>query len=127
MTAAALAAIHRDGRFLMQRRDPLAKRFPGLWEFPGGKVEPGETPREAVVRELEEEIGWRPEAAEALGRIDHDYPWGRAELHLFLCGGAPRPRTELAWGWFTARELLRLAMPEANLRLAGILERRIRA
>jgi mutator protein MutT len=117
VSRAALAAVHRAGRFLLQRRDARSAHLPGLWEFPGGKVEPGEDPAAAVLRELEEEIGWRPGAVLPLCRLEHDYGWGSLEFHLFLCEGDPRPRTELAWAWFTPAEMARLPMPAASLRL----------
>lgn len=114
---AALAAIRHQGRLLLQRRDVASRRFPGLWEFPGGKVEAGETPREAVLRELQEEIAWVPADLAGLGSLDHAYAWGRITFHLFLCEGNPVPRTTLAWGWFSPAEAGRLPMPEANARL----------
>jgi mutator protein MutT len=117
----SLAAIHRDGRFFLQRRSAAAKRFPGLWEFPGGKVEAGETPREALVRELREEVDWAPAEAEALPAIRYAYPGLAVEFTPFLCKGDQAPVTGLAWGWFTLAELARLPMPEANRHISTLL------
>jgi 8-oxo-dGTP diphosphatase len=121
--AVAVAIIRHRGRCFLQRRDPAARVAPGLWEFPGGKLEPGETPLAALVRELREETGWTPGPALALGPLGHDYPYGRIDLHPFLCDAGPGPRpalaTGLAWGWFTRAELARLPMPGANRGLLG--------
>jgi 8-oxo-dGTP diphosphatase len=118
-TAVAVALILDRGRCFVQRRDPAARRFPGLWEFPGGKLEPGESPRAALLRELREELRWRPDRARALPALGHAYPDFTVLLHPFLCAGTEPPRTALAWGWFTRGQLARLAMPEASRRLLG--------
>jgi mutator protein MutT len=116
----ALGLIRRQGRFFLQRRAPGASAFPALWEFPGGKVEPGETPREALLRELQEEVQCAPERVTALPTLRHAYPGLEVELHPFLCAGGTAPATELAWGWFTLAELAALPMLEAN---RGLLEK----
>ena len=120
----AVGAIERDGRFFLQRRSAAARRFPGLWEFPGGKVEAFETPAEALVRELAEEIEWVPDALAPLPVIHYAYPGLQLDLCPFLCHGPGRPATALAWAWFTAAELAFLPMPEANRHLLPLLERR---
>jgi 8-oxo-dGTP diphosphatase len=114
-----VALILSRGRCFVQRRDPAARRFPGLWEFPGGKLEPGETPREALERELLEELRWRPGTAASRPALAHAYADFSVILHPFLCEGAEAPRCALAWGWFTRAELARLPMPEAS---RGLLE-----
>ncbi|MDR3670802.1 MAG: NUDIX domain-containing protein [Holophaga sp.] len=118
-TAVAVALILDRGRCFVQRRDPAARSFPGLWEFPGGKLEPGETPRAALLRELLEELRWRPDRAEPLPPQEHAYPDFAVILHPFRCTGAEPPRTGLAWGWFARSQLDRLPMPEASRRLLG--------
>lgn len=118
-TAVAVALILRQGRCFAQRRDPAAARCPGLWEFPGGKLEPLEAPEAALRRELMEELGWRPAAAVALPVLRHAYPDLAVALHPFLCTGAGTPRSALAWGWFTRSELELLPMPAANQGLLG--------
>ena len=113
----ALGLIARDGRWFLQRRDPANPVLAGRWEFPGGKVEAPEAPREALLRELEEELAWRPERLEALPVLRHEYAQRIVLLHPFRCSGPGRPATELAWGWFTVSEMRGLPIPEANLPL----------
>lgn len=110
----AVALIGREGRWFLQRRDPAGAVLPGLWEFPGGKVEPGEAPEAALRRELREEVAWAPEGMEPLPALVHAYPDRVVTLHPFRCWGAGHPSTELAWGWFTPVEIRRLPIPEAN-------------
>lgn len=121
--AVAVAIIRHGGRCFLQRRDAGARVASGLWEFPGGKLEPGESPLAALVRELREETGWAPGPTVALEALVHDYPYGRIVLHPFLCDAGtdrrPALATGLAWGWFTPAELARLPMPEANRSLLG--------
>ncbi|NWJ42425.1 MAG: NUDIX domain-containing protein [Geothrix sp.] len=114
MTEVALALLRRGDRWFLQRRDPANAVLPGLWEFPGGKVEAGETPQAALARELREEVG--------LGLCEAR-PWpvldGPIRLHPFLVETQGEPRTSLAWGWFTAPEMLRLSMPPRNTDLVA--------
>jgi 8-oxo-dGTP diphosphatase len=114
--AVAVAFIEREGRVFLQRRAADSRRFPALWELPGGKVEPGETPREALERELLEELAWRPEQAECLVSLEYAYADGPVALHAFRCPlAAPAVlRTDLAWGWFRWHEVLALPLPEAT-------------
>ncbi|WP_243300667.1 NUDIX domain-containing protein [Geothrix oryzisoli] len=109
MTEVALALICRDGRCFLQRRAASNPVMPGLWEFPGGKVEALETPLDALRRELREEVGVVFEAATELPVIE-----GPVRLHPFLVEGPDRPRTDLAWGWFTPGEMAHLPIPPAN-------------
>lgn len=109
MTEVVLALILRDGRYFLQRRDSANPVLPGLWEFPGGKVEPSETPLEALRRELQEEVGLVLDAHQALPVLE-----GRLRLHPFLIECRGNPHTALAWGWFTPEEMLRLPIPPAN-------------
>lgn len=119
MTVVALGLLRRGNRWFLQRRDPANAVLPGLWEFPGGKVETGETPLQALVREWREETGTELEAAEPWPAIE-----GTVRLCPFLVTVAGAPRTALAWGWFTVEELRFLAVPPANrpliLSLAGL-------
>ncbi len=94
MLVVAAALIDRDGRVLIAQR-PEGKAMAGLWEFPGGKVEPGETPEAALIRELDEELGidtWASCLA-PLSFASHAYPEFHLLMPLFACRkwqGTPR-------------------------------------
>jgi mutator protein MutT len=119
---AAIALIRRGSRYFLQRRAFDSGHLPGLWEFPGGKLEPGESPEQALLRELAEEIGVRPEWLRALPEQHHCYPDRQVSLHPFLCAIAAEPSTALAWGWFLPAEMAGLPMPVANQGLIAGLE-----
>ena len=114
MIRVAIALIHREGRWFLQRRDPMNPILPGLWEFPGGKIREGESEETALRRELREELDWEPTRAEALAAVIHAYPDRTVELHPFRCEGSGPLTTELGWGWFKPDEIARLPIPEAN-------------
>jgi 8-oxo-dGTP diphosphatase len=97
------AVIERDGRIFLARRPP-GKLLGGLWEFPGGKIEQGESAHEALHRELAEELGCRVHIHEALPPFEHAYPWCVIRLHAFRCtlkADSPEPmpleHSELIW------------------------------
>ena len=121
--AVAIALLRREGRWFLQRRDLSSDHLAGLWEFPGGKVEPGETPETALRRELMEELSWMAGGLHALDAITHAYPDRLVTLHPFMAEGPDLPRTALAWGWFGADEASRLRVPEANAPLVELLGR----
>jgi 8-oxo-dGTP diphosphatase len=123
----AIALVDGEGRVLVQQRPP-GKPMPGLWEFPGGKVEPGEVPEAALVRELAEELGIGI-AIEALTPIAFASE-ALGERHLLLLlylarawQGAVEPRHASALQWVHPTEMRALAMPPADLPLVDALER----
>jgi 8-oxo-dGTP diphosphatase len=122
---AAVALIDADGRVLLAQR-PEGKSMAGLWEFPGGKVEPGETPEAALIRELHEELGidtWASCLA-PLTFASHAYPDFHLLMPLFACRkwqGAPEPREHQALKWVRPAKLRDYPMPPADLPLIPIL------
>ena len=117
LSPVVLGLVQRNGRWFLQRRDPLNAVLPGRWEFPGGKAGQGESLEEALRRELSKELEWEPSSCTALAPVEHRYPDrpDRAvRLHPFSCEGEFVIRTRLSWGWFTLDEMRRLPIPEAN-------------
>lgn len=121
----AVALIDVDGRILLTQR-PEGKSMAGLWEFPGGKVEPGETPENALIRELEEELGidtWASCLA-PLTFASHSYPDFHLLMPLFACRrwqGAPQGREGQALKWVRPDALRDYPMPPADIPLIPIL------
>jgi 8-oxo-dGTP diphosphatase len=95
--------VQPDGRYLLAQR-PAGKPYEGYWEFPGGKLEPGETVEAALVRELHEELGIDVEACHRWHTLEHDYP--HAYVRLYFCKvtawrGEPHGREGQAFVWQT--------------------------
>lgn len=108
-----------NGRLLIQRRAEDAM-LGGLWEFPGGKCEPGEPPLDACRRELREELGIEVSTGARIAEIDHAYSHFRITLHAFPCrirSGEPQPRNGQPIAWVTREELSSYAFPRANRKL----------
>lgn len=102
------AIIHRGGRVLVGQRRK-ADRHSLKWEFPGGKVEAGETPQQALVRELREELQIEAEVGKELARYEHDYPSG-SRVHLLFFSvnafsGEPKAQVFEQICWAELREL----------------------
>ncbi|MFS0738764.1 (deoxy)nucleoside triphosphate pyrophosphohydrolase [Sphingomonas sp. 1P06PA] len=122
----AAALIDADGRVLVQQR-AAGQTMAGLWEFPGGKVEPGETPEDALVRELREELGIDVATACLAPGPFASEPLGERHLllMLYLCRkwqGVPQPLDAVALRWCRPLALHGLAMPPADKPLIGLLE-----
>ena len=120
------AVVERAGRLLVTQRDP-AKHLGGLWEFPGGKREPGESLEACLARELDEELGVRVRVGARTAIVPWTYPDRRVLLHFFRCqltGGRIRSREGQPYRWVTPDELQSLPMPPADAAVvAGLRER----
>ncbi|WP_298905359.1 8-oxo-dGTP diphosphatase MutT [uncultured Aliiroseovarius sp.] len=121
----AVALIDPDGRILLAQR-PEGKSMAGLWEFPGGKVEQGETPEAALVRELHEELGietWNSCLA-PLSFASHSYDDFHLLMPLFACrkwSGTPTPREGQVLKWARVNQLRDFPMPPADIPLIPVL------
>jgi 8-oxo-dGTP diphosphatase len=125
MTVVAAALIDAEGRVLLQQRAP-GRAMAGLWEFPGGKVEPGELPEAALVRELDEELGIATDEAALEPACFASAPVGGRHmiLLLYLCRawrGEPRPLDASALKWLTPAQMAPAEMPPADQPLIALL------
>lgn len=125
LLVAAVALIDGDGRILLAQR-PAGKSMAGLWEFPGGKIEIGEAPEEALIRELREELGVDTQASclAPLTFASHDYGQFHILMPLFICRrwqGTPQPYEGQTLAWVRAQDLRNYPMPPADLPLVPIL------
>lgn len=125
----AAALIDPDGRVLIAERPP-GKEMAGLWEFPGGKIEAGETPEQALIRELEEELGVQVKepCLAPFTFASHSYAHFHLLMPLYICrrwDGVPAPREHAAIKWVKPRDLIanpaRYPMPAADLPLLPML------
>ncbi len=101
------AIIRQDGKFLICQR-PANKNCGLLWEFPGGKIEPGETGEQCIIRECQEELGVTLRVERELTDITHEYPDRIVHLHFFLCDivqGELERKEHNAFAWITSEEI----------------------
>lgn len=127
MLVVAAALIDAQGRVLLAQR-PAGKSLAGLWEFPGGKLEVGESPEAALVRELAEELGVvaAPDALMPLAFASHSYSDFHLLMPLFLLhhwAGLATPREGQALAWVPSARLADYPMPPADLPLIPVLQR----
>lgn len=118
LLVAACALVDADGRVLLGQR-PEGKKLAGLWEFPGGKVEPGETPEAALIRELFEEVGIATKEAclAPLTFASHSYDEFHLLMPLFVCRrfeGTARGLEGQALKWVRPRDMRNYPMPPAD-------------
>lgn len=126
MLLVVAAAMVRGDQVLVQQR-PEGTQMAGLWEFPGGKIEPGESPEAALVRELREELGIEVDPAAPVPLTFASAPLGERHLLLLLYRldswqGTPEPHHAIALRWADMATLRTLPMPPADLPFLGVLD-----
>jgi mutator protein MutT len=114
---ASVAVIEKDGKILISKR---LKKSPlgSCWEFPGGKLESGETPEECAVREVQEEVGIVVQPQKILDSLWYDYPHGQVHLHFVQCtwvSGEPQALECEAVQWIEAHEFSSYDFPPADI------------
>jgi len=117
----AVALLDKYGRILLSKR-PEGKKLAGLWEFPGGKVDPGETPERALIRELQEELGidTRASCLAPIGFASHAYEDFHLLMPLYVCRvwqGTPQGREGQELAWVRPQRLGDYPMPPADIPL----------
>jgi mutator protein MutT len=120
------ALIFRDGKLLITRRHAKS-HLGGLWEFPGGKRESGETFEQCLVREIREELGVEIVVGELFEEVSHAYPEKSVRLKFFVCqlrSGEPQPLDCAAVNWVAKTELADFAFPAADAQLLEKLQAR---
>lgn len=119
-TIHVVAAVIRDGEGRIFATQRGYGPYKDGWEFPGGKIEPGETPEEALKREIREELDAEIEVGEPAGRIEYDYPEFHLSMDCFFCvllSGAPILKEHEAAKWLSREELDSVAWLPADLSL----------
>lgn len=117
------AVIERDGLILCARRGP-GRALPGLWEFPGGKVEAGEGEAEALAREIREELGASIEVGSFVAEVDHDYDDFKLRLRAYralIIVGEPNPAEHEELRWLPPARLQELRWAAADLPIVAAL------
>lgn len=120
-----VAVIVNDGKVLIDRRLPRGE-MANLWEFPGGKIEAGETAEECIVREIQEELGVVVRVNRFLTEITHSYPSFVVTLYVYLCEivtGTPQPLQCAEIAWVRVPQLHEFEFPPANLPIICLLQK----
>lgn len=113
------AVIHQNGKILIAQR-PLDGMLGGLWEFPGGKQEDGETLAECLQREIKEELGLEIEVGQPVTVVNHSYSHFKITLHAFCCqllGGTPQSIGVAGWQWVTLDEMGAFPFPRTDQKI----------
>ncbi|MFC5370450.1 (deoxy)nucleoside triphosphate pyrophosphohydrolase [Arcanobacterium bovis] len=121
------AVFIRDGKILAAQRGE-GRSLAGYWEFPGGKIEDGETPQQALVRELREELLTDAEVGDFVARSEYEYDFGVVRLDAYLCailGTAPRLTEHQAIRWLSAAEIFDVQWAPADIPIIEELRRRL--
>lgn len=113
---AVVAVIERNGRFFIQKRSSNGL-LADLWEFPGGKIEKGESPRQALLREMTEEIGTTVTSAKHIMNVRHFYTRFRVNLHVWSCRLNKYPVQDKTHKWVSMRDLSKYPLPSGSARI----------
>jgi A/G-specific adenine glycosylase len=119
-----VAVIWNEQKEILIDRRPQNGLLGGLWEFPGGKIEPGETIEECIKREIQEELGIEIEVGKHLITIDHTYTHFRVTLNVHHCHhltGIPQPIESDEIRWVTLDEIDQFPFPKANVQIINAL------
>jgi 8-oxo-dGTP diphosphatase len=118
------AVVERGGRYLITRRLE-GTHLAGLWEFPGGKILPGEKPEDALRRELKEELGVEAAVGEPIQTVDWTYPEKKVRILFFRCAlaGEPAPLEGQEMRWVGSTDLRSYNFPDADTTLIARLSR----
>lgn len=111
------AVVLKDGLILCAQRG-VDGSLPGLWEFPGGKIEPGESPAEALAREMTEELGCVIDVGKEITTTSHEYEFGVVTLTTFYCtlvAGTPEATEHAAIAWLNPSDLMTLPWAPADI------------
>ena len=120
----AAAIIRINGKYLLSKRLEHLHQG-GKWEFPGGKIESDESVEQALVRELQEELGITPTVQTRYHELEFDYPEKRVQLYFQLVenfNGEPAGKEGQLVKWFSKNELLALTFPDANEPILKLIE-----
>lgn len=122
MIVVVAAIVEASGRYLVTRRQQNT-HLAGLWEFPGGKIEPGESHAEALRREIREELAADVDVGELVLSTTHHYPERSVELHFYRCGllGEAVPQLGQEMAWIERTALASLPLPDADAELVQML------
>lgn len=122
MIVVVAAVIESNDRFLLTRRQ-RGVHLEGMWEFPGGKLDPGESHQDALRRELREELDVDSDVGELVFEVAHEYPDRVVSLHFYRCTltGEPRPVLGQEMRWVERSELPALGFPPADADLVRLL------
>jgi 8-oxo-dGTP diphosphatase len=125
-TKVVAAVVVKDGKYLCMQRCRSHEAYNSeRWEFPGGKVEEGESDHEALLREINEEMDWDVYVGRKIGTITHDYPDFTIELTAYLCKGGEGEFTmfeHLDAQWLSAEDLATLAWTDADRKIVDLIQ-----